>query len=95
MCPGVCKSASLQGGGFIITKAKIKKKIKKKRTDDCRHCVSQKARSERKNATTEGKEMEGVSYIEENVCVSMCAAKQRYSLPRTCLLQWPRNDVQL
>lgn len=39
--------------------------------------------------------MQRVSYIEEKVCASVCAATQRYSLPRTCLLQWPRNDVQL
>lgn len=72
----VCKSASLQGGGFIITKAEIKKK--KNRTDDYRHCVSQKAWSECKNATTESKEMETKDarselHRGESVCECVCS----------------------
>lgn len=48
----VCKSASLQGVEFIITEAE------KKRRDYSHHSVSQKARSETKNATIESEEME-------------------------------------
>lgn len=100
MCPSVCKSASLQGVGVYYNWSW------KKRRDYNRHSVAKKnknARSETKNATTQSKEMEMEDARSElhwgesvcKACAPLRAGKQRYSLPCTCLLQRPRNDVPL